>query len=80
MINFSAVKSIKIPEGNVTMITHGDMILWQAGSSASIESLLIDFEYIDNGDGTFTLVSWKGTLNGVASTEMVIPNDTRIIF
>lgn len=42
-------------------------------------SLLVDFEYIDNGDGTVTLTAWKGTLNGVASTELVIPDDSRII-
>ena len=40
---------------------------------------LVDFEYIDNGDGTATITAWKGTLNGVASTELVVPNDPRII-
>lgn len=40
---------------------------------------LIDFEYIKNSDGTVTLTAWKGTLNGVPSTELVIPNSTRII-
>ena len=41
--------------------------------------LLIDFEYIKNDDGTFTLTGWKGTLNGAPSTELVIPDDSRII-
>lgn len=40
---------------------------------------LIDFEYTDNGDGTVTLTAWKGTYNGVASTELIIPDDSRII-
>lgn len=40
---------------------------------------LIDFEYIDNKDGTVTLTAWKGTLNGVASTELVIPDNPNIL-
>ena len=41
--------------------------------------LLIDFEYIDNGDGTATIIAWKHTLNGVDSTIMHVPDDNRII-
>ena len=40
---------------------------------------LIDFEYIDNGDGTYTITGWKETLNGEPSTEMVIPDNPLII-
>lgn len=40
---------------------------------------LIDFEYTKNSDGTVTLTAWKGTLNGVASTELAIPDSNRII-
>lgn len=43
------------------------------------DTLLGDFEYIVNGDGTYTLTAWKGTLNGVPSTKIVIPDDSRII-
>ncbi len=42
-------------------------------------TILIDFEYTDNGDGTYTITAWKGTKNGVASTEMVVPNSSNII-
>lgn len=41
--------------------------------------VLVDFNYTDNGDGTYTITGWKQTLNGVASTEMVIPNNSKII-
>lgn len=41
--------------------------------------LLIDFEYIDNGDGTVTITAWKHTLNGEDSTIMHVPDDARII-
>lgn len=41
---------------------------------------LIDFEYIYNDEAdTYTLTSWKETTNGVAGTEIIIPNDERII-
>ena len=46
---------------------------------ADLLDKLIDFEYIDNRDGSVTLTAWKGTLNGVPSTELVIPDDKRII-
>ena len=45
-----------------------------------IESLLsADFGYTDNGDGTYTINSWNGTLNGETSTELVIPDSDKII-
>ena len=44
-----------------------------------IEKLLIDFGYNDNGDGTYTITEWKQTYNGVSSTELIIPDDPRII-
>lgn len=43
------------------------------------EVILMDFEYTDNGDGTYTITGWKGTNNGEASTEMIIPNYSCII-
>ena len=42
-------------------------------------ALLVDFNYTNNNDGTVTLTAWKGTLNGASSTELVIPDDSRII-
>lgn len=49
--------------------------------SASVEldvtlasEILVDFEYTDNGDGTYTLTGWKGTLNGEPSTEIIVPD------
>ena len=40
---------------------------------------LVDFEYDDNGNGTYTLTAWNETLNGEPSTELVIPDDPNII-
>lgn len=42
-------------------------------------SLLIDFDFTDNGNGTGIITDWKGTFNGVASTELIIPDDPSII-
>ena len=41
--------------------------------------VLIDFDYTDNGDGTYTITDWKETYNGEPSTEMIIPNNEHII-
>lgn len=78
---FSNVKSMQIPEGNVAMIMKGDVILWQEAIPLPEDLVLklIDFEYVDNKDGTVVLTAWKETLNGISSTELVIPNDSRII-
>lgn len=37
-------------------------------------TVLVDFDYTDNGNGTYTITGWKGTYNGAASTEIIIPN------
>ena len=37
--------------------------------------VLVDFAYIDAYDGTYTITGWKGTYNGEASTEIIIPNN-----
>lgn len=43
------------------------------------EVSLIDFNYTDNGDRTYTITGWKGTLNGETSTKMVLPNSSMVI-
>ena len=52
---------------------------WWMLISDKTAALLQDFEYIENSDDTYTLTAWKHTLNGVASTECIIPDDPRII-
>lgn len=43
------------------------------------EVVLVDFEYIANNDGTYTITDWKGTYNGVESTKLIIPNNGLIV-
>ena len=45
----------------------------------TLEEALADFNYTANSDGTYTITGWKGTRNGVASTEMVFPNSNLVI-
>ena len=45
----------------------------------SIADVLVDFNYKDNGDGTYTITGWKGTYNGEPSTEIIVPDHTTII-
>ena len=44
----------------------------------SVEDSLVDFAYTNNGDGTYTITGWNETLNGAASTEFVVPNNSSI--
>jgi hypothetical protein len=48
-------------------------------NNVNVTSLLQDFTYESNSNGTYTLTGWKGTLNGVTSTQCVIPNSNLII-
>lgn len=40
---------------------------------------LQDFQYINNGDGTYTIIDWDGTKDGLPSTELIFPNQSNII-
>lgn len=66
--------TLSYTEDNVTVTTTFD-IFYMADFSIA----LVDFDYTDNGNDTATITGWKGTLNGVESTELIIPNDPRII-
>lgn len=47
-------------------------------ASIDMEQSLQDFEYTANTDGTYTITGWKETLNGISSTECIIPNSSLI--
>lgn len=44
----------------------------------SLQDLLIDFNYTED-NGIATITGWKGTYQGVTSTEIIVPDDNRII-
>lgn len=48
-MDFSKVKSLTIPEGNVVKIMSGDVVLWTKSSSPVQEGRLL---YLQNGEGT----------------------------
>lgn len=74
--------TVSINDG-VTTITYNQLgVLYTTSFTTEMvlaEQALIDFEYIANDDGTYTLTGWKQTLNGAPSTEMVIPDYDVII-
>lgn len=44
-----------------------------------IDFYLQDFQYINNSDGTYTIIDWDGTKDGLLSTELILPNQSNII-
>lgn len=44
-----------------------------------LENELIDFEYTENENNTYTITDWKETFNGQPSTECIIPNSEQYI-
>lgn len=40
---------------------------------------LQDFQYINNSDGTYTIIDWDGTKDGLPSTELILPDQSNII-
>ena len=48
-------------------------------TTRTLEEALADFNYTANSDGTYTITGWKGTYNGVASTEIIYPNSPLIL-
>lgn len=62
-------------QGNIVTISYGKL-------NTTIEITIVnlnDFEYTDNGNGTYTLTGWKGTLNGETSTKLVIPDSKAVV-
>ena len=42
-------------------------------------TVLIDFTYLDNRDGTYLLRAWKRTYNGVSSSSLIIPDNSCVV-
>lgn len=43
------------------------------------EAALQDFDYTDNGDGTYTLTDWNETNQGQKSTVVNVPDETYVV-
>ena len=49
-------------------------------TDAELEAALIDFTYVKNTtSGMYEITGWKGTRNGVTSTECIFPNNEKIM-
>lgn len=64
---------ISYVEGGITYTAEVPIVVKTAAD------VLVDFNYTDNGDGTYTLTDWKQTYNGESSSELIIPNYSNII-
>jgi hypothetical protein len=51
------------------------VVVWESFDT----SILQDFEYTRNDDGTYTIIDWKKTYNGEPSTRCIIPEHEKII-
>lgn len=60
-------------EGGVTYTTSTQVTL------KTVAEMLVDFEYTENADGTYTLTEWKEVVDGVARTELIVPDNDKII-
>ena len=67
-----------LKQGNVWVdgTTEPKHITWKI--ALSLRDLLIDFNYTED-NGIATITGWKGTYQGIASAEIIVPNDSRII-
>lgn len=59
----------------LTEVICNGKVVWESFDT----SILQDFEYTKNSNGTFTLTNWKKTYNGIQSTECIIPDNNKII-
>lgn len=68
------------PEGNTRFdpTTHTEDRKYLTVYASWAPASLKDFVVTTDG-GLYNIIDWKGTLNGVPSTELVIPDDSRIV-
>lgn len=65
--------------GNVTITYEERGNVYSINLYVEIIEYLEDFTYESNGDGTVTITGWKGTCKGEPSTEIIFPDDSRVI-
>ena len=86
-ISFNKLTPIKSVDPAVVIIGENEIIISYTESGKTYTTkfvvnavefdaatILVDFYYTANDDGTYTITGWKQTLNGVSSTEMIIPD------
>ena len=67
--------TISYTEGSTFTTTVNITVIAGFNPAATLQ----DFNYVDNGNGTYTITGWKGTKNGVVSTEVEVPDNSVII-
>lgn len=64
----------EVLENGRTSVVIGYTEFGQTFTVNLIDTILVDFEWEDNQDGTVTIVGWNETLNGKPSTELIVPD------
>lgn len=71
--------TIKHETSDCSSFYYGDQqVIQMYLGNTVVYDMLIDFNYTYS-NGTFTLTGWKGTTNGVPSTEIIIPKSDKIM-
>jgi hypothetical protein len=72
IVNGTQVDNIIYNGVSLDKVIYNGVVVWES-------FYLEDFEISSNGNGTYTITDWKGTLNGEPSTELIIPDDSRLV-
>ena len=77
IVNGTTIENVVYNGQDLDKLIYNDVVVFEK-SGFNAEQVLIDFDYIRNSDGTYTITDWKGTYQGQESTECIVPNKKEI--
>lgn len=77
IVNGTTIENVVCNGQDLDKLIYNDVVVFEK-SGFNAEQVLIDFDYIRNSDGTYTITDWKGTYQGQESTECIVPNKKEI--
>lgn len=77
IVNGTTIENVVYNGQDLDKLVYNDVVVFEK-SGFDAERVLIDFDYIRNSDGTYTITDWKGTYQGQESTECIVPNKKEI--
>lgn len=77
VLNGTQVENITYNGVDLDKVIFNGVVVWK--KETFDESILVDFYYTKNDDGTYTITDWKKTYNGESSTRCIIPEHEKII-
>lgn len=76
-VNNVEIENVVFNGVELDKVIYNGVVVFEKGIDPAI--VLIDFDYINNGDGTYEIIDWKGTYQGEPSSKCVVPNYKEII-